>query len=91
MRRIQRAVLSKTAQSYLNKRQVTANDKHKNGNLNIAADWKSARQTKSVKAVFNTLQTMMGPRQRCMYCLDSHGSDIEHFRPKAAYPKRMYQ
>ena len=38
-----------------------------------------------------TLQAMMGPRQRCMYCLDSHGADIEHFRPKAIYPKRMYQ
>ena len=32
-----------------------------------------------------------GLRQRCMYCLDSHGSDIEHFRPKAPYPKSMYQ
>jgi uncharacterized protein (TIGR02646 family) len=43
-----------------------------------------------LKAVVTTLQTMMGPRQRCMYCLDSHGSDIDHFRPKAIYPKRMY-
>lgn len=91
MRRIQRAVLSNAAQSYLSKRQVAANDKHKNGNLNIESDWKSARQTKSLKTVVNTLQAMMGPRQRCMYCLDSHGSDIEHFRPKAAYPKHMYR
>ena len=40
--------------------------------------------------VLTSLQTMMGERQRCMYCLDSHGSAIEHFRPKAAYPARMY-
>lgn len=25
-----------------------------------------------------------------MYCLDSHGSDIEHFWPKAVYPERMF-
>jgi uncharacterized protein (TIGR02646 family) len=34
---------------------------------------------------------MMGKRERCMYCLDSHGSDIEHFRPKATFPKRMFR
>lgn len=91
MRRIQRAALPKVAQSYLSKRQLAANDKHKNGDLNIERDWKSARQTKPLKAVVATLQAMMGPRQRCMYCLDSHGADIEHFRPKAVYPKRMYE
>ena len=91
MRRIQRVILPEVAQSYLSKRQLAANDKQKNGYLNIERDWKSARQTKPLKAVVTTLQAMMGPRQRCMYCLDSHGADIEHFRPKAIYPKRMYQ
>ena len=90
MRRIQRVILPKVAQSYLSKRQLAADDKQKNGILNILDDWKSARQTKPLKAVVTTLQTMMGLRQRCMYCLDSHGADIEHFRPKAIYPKRMY-
>jgi len=91
MRRIQRAALPKVAQTYLSKRQLAANEKHKKGDLNIERDWKSARQTKPLKAVVATLQAMMGPRQRCMYCLDSHGADIERFRPKAAYPKRMYE
>lgn len=90
MRRIQRVILPKVAQSYLIKRQSAANAKHKNGDLAIERDWKSARQTKPLKAVVATLQAMMEPRQRCMYCLDSHGADIEHFRPKAVYPKRMY-
>lgn len=90
MRRIQRAALPKVAQSYLRKRQLAANDKYKKGELNIERDWKSARQTKPLKDVVTTLQAMMGPRQRCMYCLDSHGADVEHFRPKAIYPKRMY-
>jgi uncharacterized protein (TIGR02646 family) len=25
-----------------------------------------------------------------MYCLDSHGADIEHFWPKTPYPERMF-
>ena len=33
---------------------------------------------------------MMGPRQRCMYCVDSHGSDVEHFWPKGRYPERAF-
>lgn len=32
----------------------------------------------------------MGDRERCMYCLDSLGTDIEHFRPKTSYPDRMF-
>jgi len=43
-----------------------------------------------MQQVLTTLQAMAGPRQRCMYCLDSHGSDVDHFRPKAAWPQRMY-
>ncbi|MBI2928327.1 MAG: hypothetical protein HYY24_21875 [Verrucomicrobia bacterium] len=33
---------------------------------------------------------MMGDRQRCMYCLDSHGTDVEHFWPKKPFPERMF-
>lgn len=90
MRRIQRAILPQMAQSYLGRRRSAANEKRRQGTLNIESDWKSARQTRSLKAVLTALQTMMGPRQRCMYCLDSHGADIEHFRPKADYPQHMY-
>lgn len=90
MRRIQRTALPRAAQAYLDNRQLAANDKHQNGKLDIDSDWKSARQTQKLKTVLTTLQAMMGPRQRCMYCLDSHGGDIEHFRPKAAYPRHMY-
>ena len=77
MRRIERTALPKAAQSYLSKRQLAANDKHQKGKLDIENDWKSARQTQKLKTVLTTLQAMMGPRQRCMYCLDSHGADIE--------------
>jgi uncharacterized protein (TIGR02646 family) len=33
---------------------------------------------------------MAGKRERCMYCEDSHGGDIEHFWPKTAYPHKMF-
>src|SRR5207253_3495221 len=32
----------------------------------------------------------MGDRQRRMYCLHSHGTDIEHFWPKQPFPERMF-
>ena len=91
MRRIQRVALPKLATSYLNKRQTAADRKRSKRKLDVTGDWKSARQSKTMGTVLETLQAMMGPRQRCMYCLDSHGADIEHFRPKALFPKRIYQ
>jgi uncharacterized protein (TIGR02646 family) len=91
MRRIQRVALPKLATSYLHKRQIAADTKRSKHKLDVTSDWKSARQCKTMGIVLDTLQAMMGPRQRCMYCLDSHGADIEHFRPKALFPKRLYQ
>jgi len=33
---------------------------------------------------------MVGTRQRCMYCEDSRGTDIEHYRPQRTYPKLTF-
>lgn len=41
--------------------------------------------------VRRTLSEMAGERERCMYCLDSHGTDIEHFWPKAPFPEQMFK
>jgi len=91
VRRIKRMELPPAALAYLNQRQQQANEKLASGNLDASTEWKSARQTQAVAAVVATLRRMTGERERCMYCLDSHGSDIEHFRPKADYPKRMFR
>ncbi len=91
MRRVKRLNLEIRVQSYLSKRQKQANQKLIKGSLDTTTEWKNARQTKTIEKVLKALQAMMGDRQRCMYCLDSHGSDIEHFRPKAAFPKRMFR
>lgn len=41
--------------------------------------------------VLDALRRMTGPRQRCMYCGDSHGTDIDHYRPKALFPQYLFQ
>jgi uncharacterized protein (TIGR02646 family) len=75
----------------LKNRQSAADDQSRKGQLKINDHWKDSRKTKAMGRVVGTLQGMMGSRERCMYCLDSHGSDIEHFWPKAEFPEKMYQ
>lgn len=91
MRRVIRGALPISAQRYLNNRQLHADGLRVARTLDADKHWKASRRTRSVGQVLAALQTMAGPRQRCMYCLDSHGSDIDHFRPKAGWPERMYQ
>lgn len=91
MRRLKRPDLPKPIRTYLEKRQSSADCKRDLGTLDIEKEWKSARQTKTLKSVLATLQEIMGARERCMYCVDSHGSDIEHFRPKTPYPQHAFQ
>jgi uncharacterized protein (TIGR02646 family) len=91
MRRVLRKELDKKTAGYLTKRQSDANKKSSAKNLKPDVHWKSSRQTAAIKTGFTCLQSMMGPRQRCMYCVDSHGCDIEHFWPKDNFPERLYQ
>ncbi len=90
MRRVRRLDLDGEVQADLNSRQATADLQQKDGTLDVEAEWKHARQTTSLVSVLGTLRRMMGDRQRCMYCLDSHGTDIEHFWPKKPYPERLF-
>ena len=91
MRRLKRLPLKVDVHDYLNQRQKQANVKLTGSSLDTSSEWKGARQTQAMAEVVATLKRMSGERERCMYCLDSHGSDIEHFRPKAVYPKRMFR
>lgn len=77
MRQVHRPALSGREQAYLNRKALAVTEKS-----SIDRIWKSARQTTTMQRIIETLQSMMGPRQRCMYCVDSHGSDIEHFGRK---------
>lgn len=95
MRRIERATLPVVAQRYLDGRQSRLDADVAAGHADVERSWKDARKTKSVggdeRSVLSTLRQMSGTRHRCMYCLDSHGCDIEHFRPKAVYPERAFR
>jgi uncharacterized protein (TIGR02646 family) len=51
--------------------------------------WKYLPQSTKA-AIRQTLTAMSTGNQRCMYCEDSHGTDIEHYRPKSAYPQHAF-
>jgi uncharacterized protein (TIGR02646 family) len=90
MRCVRRLNLDRVVQADLDSKRADADRRLREGVLDVAAEWKHARQTPSLKAVLATLQRMMGERQRCVYCLDSHGTDIDHFWPKQTFPNRMF-
>lgn len=91
MRRITRPALPKAVQTYLDKRQAATNRKLGVGILDIEREWKVARRTKTAGLLLQELRRMTGARERCMYCVDSHGCDIEHFRPKAKFPRLAFR
>lgn len=56
----------------------------------IEAFWKVRRSTKALKAVERALRAMASGLERCMYCEDGRGCDIEHGYPKVPHPSRAY-
>lgn len=84
MRRISRPELPPSLVARLDKYQ------QKMTGANVGAVWKRARQTKALDKIAGILESMSGPRARCMYCQDSRGTDIEHFRPKHHYPEYAF-
>lgn len=91
MRRVHRVALPPAAESYLARKQAALDALGANASAAVERSWKSARQTRAITRVVATLRTMAGDRERCMYCVDSHGSDIEHFRPKTPWPSHAFR
>jgi uncharacterized protein (TIGR02646 family) len=52
----------------------------------VEAAWRARRSGSAVRAVEAALRAMASGIERCMYCEDSHGCDVEHFRPKVPRP-----
>jgi uncharacterized protein (TIGR02646 family) len=90
MRRVFRAQLGPDVESDLRRRQSDTDRRRAEGTLDVEREWSNARKTTPLRAVAATLKSMMSPRERCMYCLDSHGTDVDHFWPKRPYPERMF-
>jgi uncharacterized protein (TIGR02646 family) len=89
VRRVARVPLDEEARQYLCERQLHARKLLAEDRLRPTRFWKDMRETAVFRPVLTALEQMAGPRKRCMYCLDSHGSDVEHFWPKAIYPHRL--
>jgi uncharacterized protein (TIGR02646 family) len=85
MRRVTRAPLDAAAVAYLARRQNRLN-----AGQPLELAWRTARPTKTMGRVKTALLSMVGIRERCFFCEDSRGSDIEHFWPKTVYPARAF-
>ncbi|MEW6252617.1 MAG: hypothetical protein AB1716_18420 [Planctomycetota bacterium] len=85
MRKLTRPALPTRVSQYLAKKQDEVND-----GADVAGVWEAARRTKSLARVVEVLCSMVGDRERCMYCEDSRGSTVEHFWPKGLYPARAF-
>jgi uncharacterized protein (TIGR02646 family) len=93
MRAIPRLPLNENTRRHLQRRQAAINAQLVSGRLEpktIQQTWKNASKSKNLKSVRKTLEQMAGGRCRCMYCEDSVGTDIEHYRPKRTYPEHMF-
>ncbi|MCE9608939.1 MAG: hypothetical protein K8R23_01805 [Chthoniobacter sp.] len=91
MRRIRRKPLPQPAARKLRAEQTNANTKHAAKTLDVEKEWKRARRNQPLNTALETLLKMAGDRERCMYCGDSQGTDIEHFWPKSPYSKKMFR
>ncbi len=90
MRIIKRLPLPSETRRTLAAKQSEIDGKSANAGFDANREWNNYRKSKPIVTVRDTLKKMAGKRERCMYCEDSHGTDIEHFRPKTKYPGRMF-
>jgi uncharacterized protein (TIGR02646 family) len=84
MRPIRRPALSAHANAFLSSR--TAKVAKAAAPAAEAERLWGQRNNRAFREVRQALSGMAPGRSRCMYCEDSEGTDIEHFRPKADYP-----
>jgi uncharacterized protein (TIGR02646 family) len=84
MRRIHRQTLSQETISAL--QELTDMVKSDADPKDCAKSKWSSKPVGPFKEIRAVLEAMASGRARCMYCEDSSGTDIEHFRPKAQYP-----
>jgi uncharacterized protein (TIGR02646 family) len=93
MRHIERPTLSADFEAYLVARQAEVD-----AGADVQNAWEAAARSRPFRPVRETLRRMAGERERCMYCEDSHGMDVEHFWPKKGdarkghpgYPERCF-
>lgn len=83
---MERKKLPKRVSNYLESKQQKVNV-----GKDVRVEWERARATKTIgESLFGILLRMAGKRERCMFCNDSRGTDIDHFWPKVPYPKKAF-
>ena len=90
MRRIERVALAQETGNALRLLQEEVDAQRGQTVFDPGEHWKGKRTSRPILAVYASLKLMAGARERCMYCVDSAGSDIEHFWPKSPHCDRMY-
>jgi uncharacterized protein (TIGR02646 family) len=90
MRRIERVTLAPETVNALQLLQQEVDAQSEQADFDPGEHWKGQRASRTILAVYSALKRMAGPRERCMYCMDSECSDIEHFWPKSPHYDRMY-
>jgi uncharacterized protein (TIGR02646 family) len=91
MRRVVRIPLPALTQQALDGKQDDFDLRRAQIELDAGVTWDAARKTIPILTCLGVLREMAGHRERCMYCSDSHGADIEHFWPKAVYPEHLFR
>lgn len=89
MRRLRRLALSPAALAFLNKREaaVAAAPKRR---AKARALWK-LQANATFREMRRVLAEMAPGVSHCMYCENSEATDIDHFRPKARYPRLAFR
>ena len=91
MKRIRRRPLSDHATQYLRGLQAEV-DGASDPAAAAAALWASRKANRAFDEIRETLKTKMAAGcERCMFCGDSAGTDIEHFRPKSTFPDHAFR
>jgi len=90
MRQIERVALAPEIGNALQLLQEEVDTQREQTAFDPGEHWKGKRTSRPLLAVYAVLKRMAGSRERCMYCVDSEGSDIEHFWPKSPHCDRMY-
>jgi uncharacterized protein (TIGR02646 family) len=88
LRYLRRPVLTQHAQRLLQRRTgFIASSSHPVAEA--SRRWRNARATADHE-IRRKLREMVGRMNRCMYCEDSEGVDVDHFWPKAQFPLRTF-
>ena len=90
MIRIQRAALPPPVVAYLQQQtRVIKGSPAKSRRSTADTRWKNKSSAQFV-VVRQVLHEMCSGHSRCMYCEDSHATDIDHFEPKSTAPERAF-